>query len=55
MVAANMLKLALAQGELYVIRAATISEYRKYIEKDTALEMRLQPLLVKESDCSLCW
>lgn len=46
--AANMLKPALARGELQVIGATTISEYRKYIEKDAALERRLQPLLVKE-------
>ncbi len=46
--AANMLKPALARGELQVIGATTIAEYRKYIEKDAALERRLQPLLVKE-------
>lgn len=46
--AANMLKPALARGQLQVIGATTISEYRKYIEKDAALERRLQPLLVKE-------
>ena len=46
--AANMLKPALARGKLQVIGATTISEYRKYIEKDMALERRLQPLLVKE-------
>jgi len=46
--AANMLKPALARGKLQVIGATTISEYRKYIEKDAALERRLQPLLVKE-------
>lgn len=43
-----MLKPALARGKLQVIGATTISEYRKYIEKDAALERRLQPLLVKE-------
>ena len=46
--AANMLKPALARGKLQVIGATTISEYRKYIEKDAALERRLQPLFVKE-------
>jgi len=46
--AANMLKPALARGKLQVIGATTISEYRKYIEKDAALERRMQPLLIKE-------
>jgi len=46
--AANILKPALARGKLQVIGATTISEYRKYIEKDMALERRLQPLTVKE-------
>ncbi len=46
--AANILKPALSRGKLQVIGATTISEYRKYIEKDMALERRLQPLLVKE-------
>jgi len=46
--AANMLKPALARGKLQVIGATTISEYRKHIEKDAALERRLQPLMVKE-------
>jgi ATP-dependent Clp protease ATP-binding subunit ClpC len=46
--AANILKPALARGQLQVIGATTIAEYRKYIEKDAALERRLQPLLVKE-------
>ena len=46
--AANMLKPALARGKLQVIGATTISEYRKYIEKDAALERRLQSLMVKE-------
>jgi len=46
--AANMLKPSLARGKLQVIGASTIAEYRKYIEKDAALERRLQPLLVKE-------
>ena len=46
--AANLLKPALARGQLQVIGATTISEYRKYIEKDAALERRLQPVIVKE-------
>jgi ATP-dependent Clp protease ATP-binding subunit ClpC len=46
--AANMLKPALSRGKLQVIGATTISEYRKYIEKDAALERRLQPLMIKE-------
>jgi ATP-dependent Clp protease ATP-binding subunit ClpC len=46
--AANLLKPALARGELQLIGATTIMEYRKYIEKDAALERRLQPVMVKE-------
>lgn len=46
--AGNMLKPMLARGELHMIGATTINEYRKYIEKDTALERRFQPLLVTE-------
>ena len=46
--AANMLKPALAKGELRVIGATTIDEYRKYIEKDPALERRFQPVLIDE-------
>lgn len=46
--AANMLKPALARGELQMVGATTIDEYRKYIEKDSALERRFQPVLVKE-------
>ncbi|MGQ9745879.1 MAG: ATP-dependent chaperone ClpB [Dissulfurimicrobium sp.] len=46
--ASNMLKPALARGELHCIGATTIDEYRKYIEKDTALERRFQPVLVDE-------
>jgi ATP-dependent Clp protease ATP-binding subunit ClpB len=46
--ASNMLKPALARGELHCIGATTIDEYRKYIEKDTALERRFQPVLVNE-------
>jgi len=46
--AANMLKPALARGELRCIGATTLDEYRKHIEKDAALERRFQPILVKE-------
>ncbi len=46
--AANMLKPALAKGELRAIGATTIDEYRKYIEKDAALERRFQPVMVDE-------
>jgi ATP-dependent Clp protease ATP-binding subunit ClpB len=47
--ASNMLKPALARGDLRAIGATTIDEYRKYIEKDPALERRFQPVLVEES------
>jgi ATP-dependent Clp protease ATP-binding subunit ClpB len=46
--ASNMLKPALARGELRCIGATTLDEYRKHIEKDAALERRFQPVLVKE-------
>ena len=46
--AANMLKPALARGDLRAIGATTIDEYRKYIEKDPALERRFQPVMVNE-------
>lgn len=46
--AANMLKPALARGELHMIGATTLEEYRKHIEKDSALERRFQSILVKE-------
>jgi len=46
--AGNMLKPMLARGELHMIGATTINEYRKHIEKDAALERRFQPLLVTE-------
>jgi ATP-dependent Clp protease ATP-binding subunit ClpB len=46
--ASNMLKPMLARGELHMIGATTIDEYRKYIEKDPALERRFQPVLVSE-------
>ena len=46
--ASNMLKPLLARGELHTIGATTLDEYRKYIEKDAALERRFQPVLVAE-------
>lgn len=46
--AANILKPALSRGEIQVIGATTFEEYRKYIEKDAALERRFQPITVKE-------
>ena len=48
--ASNMMKPALARGELQAIGATTEPEYRKYIEKDAALERRFQPILVEEPD-----
>ena len=46
--AANILKPALSRGEIRIIGATTLNEYRKYIEKDTALERRFQPVTVNE-------
>ncbi len=46
--AANILKPALSRGEIQVIGATTLNEYRKYIEKDSALERRFQPVMVEE-------
>ncbi len=46
--AANILKPALSRGEIQVIGATTLAEYRKYIEKDAALERRFQPIMVDE-------
>ncbi len=43
--AANILKPALARGDIQVIGATTLNEYRKYIEKDAALERRFQPVI----------
>ncbi len=48
--ASNMLKPALARGELKCVGATTIDEYRKHIEKDPALERRFQPVMVEEPD-----
>lgn len=48
--ASNMLKPALARGELRAIGATTLDEYRKHIEKDAALERRFQPVLISEPD-----
>ena len=52
--AANILKPSLARGELQLIGATTLTEYRKYIEKDTALERRFQPVTVEEPDEEQC-
>ena len=46
--ASNMLKPALARGELHTVGATTLKEYQKYIEKDAALERRFQPVFVDE-------
>ncbi len=48
MSAANILKPALARGEIQIIGATTLTEYRKHIEKDSALERRFQPVLIDE-------
>ncbi|MCX6347230.1 MAG: ATP-dependent chaperone ClpB, partial [Actinobacteria bacterium] len=50
--ASNMLKPMLARGELHMVGATTLDEYRKYIEKDAALERRFQTVFVKEPDIS---
>jgi len=52
--AANILKTPMARGELQLIGATTISEYRKRIEKDAALERRFQPITIEEPDKELC-
>ena len=46
--AANILKPSLANGEIQLVGTTTLKEYRKYIEKDTALERRFQPVIVAE-------
>ena len=48
--AANILKPSLSNGEVQIIGTTTLKEYRKYIEKDSALERRFQPVLVEEPD-----
>ncbi len=50
--ASNMIKPPLARGELHCVGATTINEYRKYIEKDAALERRFQPIMVAEPSVS---
>ena len=50
--AANILKPSLARGDIQVIGATTLAEYRKYIEKDAALERRFQPVIVEEPSVS---
>ena len=53
--AANMLKPALANGTVQIIGATTLKEYRKYIEKDSALERRFQPVIVDEPTLEDCF
>ena len=53
--AANMLKPALANGTVQLIGATTLKEYRKYIEKDTALERRFQPIIIDEPNIDACY
>lgn len=52
--AANILKPAMSRGEIQLIGATTLNEYRKHIEKDAALERRFQPILVEEPSKGLC-
>ena len=52
--ASNMLKPSLARGEIQLIGATTITEYRKHIEKDAALERRFQPIMVEEPTKEQC-
>ena len=52
--AANILKPSMARGDIQLIGATTINEYRKHIEKDAALERRFQPIMVEEPDLELC-
>src|SRR5699024_10107328 len=52
--ASSMLKPSLARGEMQLIGATTITEYRKYIEKDAALERRFQPVTVEEPSKEQC-
>lgn len=53
--AANMLKPQLARGEIKLIGATTTEEFRRYIEKDSALERRFQPIQVSEPDADACF
>ena len=55
MSAANMLKPALANGSVQIVGATTLKEYRQYIEKDSALERRFQPVIVDEPNYSQCF
>ena len=54
MSAGNILKPALSRGEIQVIGATTLKEYRKYIEKDAALERRFQPVVIEEPSVAEC-
>ena len=52
--AANILKPALARGELRAVGATTLNEYQKYFEKDKALERRFQKVMVEETRHRIC-
>jgi len=52
--AANILKPSMSRGDIQLIGATTISEYRKHIEKDAALERRFQPIMIEEPTAELC-
>lgn len=52
--AANILKPSMSRGDIQLIGATTIAEYRKHIEKDAALERRFQPIMIEEPDEGLC-
>ncbi|MBL4770502.1 MAG: ATP-dependent Clp protease ATP-binding subunit [Planctomycetes bacterium] len=52
--ASNLLKPALARGEIHIIAATTMAEFKKYIEKDAALERRFQPIIIEEPDHETC-
>ena len=53
--ASNIMKPFLSRGEIQVIGATTVEEYRKYIEKDAALERRFQPVMVEEPSGRRRW
>ena len=53
--AANILKPSMSRGDIQLIGATTISEYRKHIEKDAALERRFQPITIEEPNAELCY
>ena len=53
--AANILKPALARGELRAVGATTLNEYQKFFEKDKALERRFQKVMIDEPTCRRCY